>query len=134
MSFDCVQTTTGLWKVVCPEPTCFAAPSTADELMWLCNQYDHVLLIGVYSWSNWSRETVRIIRDNAAWFESNRIKPAICCLEKPEQVEQLCPGFLIHFMNANLEPAILLLTSGRIVNARFGPVSFNDLMKWITKK
>lgn len=130
--FGCVETETpGVWKVHFTGPSPFATPMTARELEELCRMFDQVLLLGVFSWSNWSRDTVRAIQQNTSWFEDNRIGLALFCLGDPSHAEQLCPGFSAYYLQANTEPAMVLLAKGAIKKVRFGPIGIDAIKEWI---
>lgn len=105
---------------------------TAQELTELCAKFEQVLLLGVFSWSNWSGDTARAIYQNASWFSNNRIGLAIFSLDDPDWAEQLCPGFLAYYMQANTEPAMVLLSKdGTIQKVRFGPIGIDAIQEWI---
>ncbi len=129
--FDCIEIAPGVWKVGFNGPSPFTTPMTARELTELCKMFDQVLLLGVFSWSNWSRDTARTVQQNASWFKSNRIGLAMFCLENPHQAEQLCPGFSAYYMQANTEPAMVLLAKGAIMKVRFGPIGIDAIKEWI---
>ncbi|GIW85392.1 MAG: hypothetical protein KatS3mg107_1052 [Gemmataceae bacterium] len=129
--YACIEITPGVWKVEFNGPSPFATPMTAGELAELCDMFDQVLLLGVFSWSNWSRDTAWAIQQNASWFQSNRIGLAMFCLENPHQAEQLCPGFLAYYMQSNTEPAMVLIAKRTIKKVRFGPIGIDAIQEWI---
>ncbi len=130
--FKRVETETpGVGRIHFSGPSPFAAPMTAQELTELCARFEQVLLLGVFTWSNWSGDTARAIYQNASWFSNNGIGLAIFTLDDPNWAEQLCPGFLAYYMQANTEPAMVLLAKGAIMKVRFGPIGIDAIKEWI---
>jgi hypothetical protein len=130
--YKCVERgTPGVWKIEFTGPSPFATPMTAGELAEFCRLFDKVLLLGVFDWSNWSADTVRAIHRNASWFHNNRVGLAIFCLGDPDWAEQLCPGFKSYYLQANTEPAMVLLAKGAIKKVRFGPIGIDAIQEWV---
>jgi hypothetical protein len=131
--FKRVETQTpGVGRIQISGPSPFAAPTTAQELTELCAKFEQVLLLGVFTWSNWSGDTARAIYQNASWFDNNRIGLAIFSLDDPDWAEQLCPGFKSYYLQATTEPAMVLLSKeGTIKKVRFGPIGIDAIQEWI---
>lgn len=131
--FKCVETETpGVCRIQFTGPSPFAAPATAQELTDLCAKFEQVLLLGVFTWSNYSGDAARAIYQNASWFNNNRIGLAIFSLDDPDWAEQLRPGFKSYYFQAKTEPAMLLLSKeGTIQKVRFGPIGIDAIKEWI---
>ena len=130
--FACRETETpGLWEVKFPDPSAIMGLTTPEHLQDVCRRYERVLLVGVFSWSNYSRTVVSSIQENGSWFERNGIGLTAFCLENPDQAEWLCPGFSSYYFRANTEPALVLLVNDTIAKVRFGPIAIEEIKRWI---
>ena len=132
-TFDCVECeTSGEWIVRFHGPSPFVGLTTYSEVQDLCRKCSRVLLLGVFSWSNFSRHVVGAVREHSSWFEANNIGLAIFCLGNQAQAERVCPGFGQYFATATKEPIILVLSNASIAKAHFGPMEIDAIKGWVT--
>lgn len=130
--YDCIlSSATGLWTINFTTPSSFDTPITEEDLRICCRKYDRVLLLGVFSWSNWSRNVAQAIQHHASWFETAHVGVAVYCLDNEHHIARLSPDVYAAYLRANADPLLVLIVDGNVKKVRFGPVSIQEIQQWV---
>lgn len=131
-SFQCMKAAgTEDWVVVFDDQLSFARISCQSEFNSLCGNFQHVLLLGVFDWSNYSRSVFQEMASSEAWFVEQAIGVGIVSLENPIQLKTIVPSAYEHYMKFNMEPAMFFIVDGEVKSARSGPLALVEIVEWV---
>ena len=100
----------------------------------MSKEYQKVLVLGVFSWSNYSRDVFEIVKLKQSVLEARGIGTALFCLGNDEQATQICPDFYQAYMRATTEPGMIVIESGTVLKIRFGIIDGDGLVKWVLSR
>ena len=132
-TFQCIQRTgSDEWLVAFNDRCSFHDIASKTDLDSLFSKFTTVVLIGVFDWSNYSRDVFREMAADEVWFSDKRIGVGVVCLENPAQLEAIHREAHGQYMNSNAEPLLFCFVEGRLKASLAGPQRLVEIKRWLT--
>lgn len=94
-------------------------------------RYSTVVLLGVFDWSNYSRELFGEMAANDDWFVEKKIGIGVVCLGNSAQLESINQEAYRQYLKQNTEPMLFCFNSGMLKDIIAGPKSIADIQRWV---
>jgi hypothetical protein len=131
-TFHCEQRAgTEDWLVAFNDRLSFHSIASRDDLQMLCRQFSFVVLLGVFDWSNYSRDVFREMAEHELWFSEHAIGVGIVCLGNSIQLAAIHDGAYSQYMKCNTEPILFFIAQGEVKDMLTGPRPIAEIKHWV---
>ena len=131
-TFQCVQQVgTDNWLISFNDHITFQAISSRSDLDSMFLRYSTVVMLGVFDWSNYSRDVFGEMAAKDDWFVEKQIGIGVVCLGNPSQLESINQQAYDQYLMQNTEPMLFCFKGGTLRNAIAGPKPIADIRRWI---
>ena len=131
-TFQCMQQAgTESWLISFNDNFAFQAISSRSDLDSMFLRYSTVVLLGVFDWSNYSREVFAEMAAKDDWFVEKKTGIGVLCLGNPSQRESINREAYEQYLKQNTEPMLFRFNSGILKDTIAGPKPIADIQRWI---
>jgi hypothetical protein len=131
-TFQCTQRAgSDEWLVAFNDRFSFHAIASKYDLDSLFSRFSTVVLVGVFDWSNYSRDVFRDMATDDTWFSDRQIGVGVVCLENPAQLESINGAAHAKYMHSNTEPMLFRFVEGELKSTLAGPQPLVEIKRWL---
>ena len=113
------------------QPTAFRSVASKTDLDDIISHFPVTLLIGVFSWSNFSLNTFLELASDEDWFTSRSIGLGVMCFGSPTHTQKISAEVHSHFAKANREPILYCFFFETLRDVTLGPRKLEEIKNWL---